>query len=58
MMNILCNIVKLYQNNITRRIIMSHLKKTILPTGMLLFNIPNSLFVTFISALICKKLST
>ncbi len=30
----------------------------ILPTGMLLFNIPNSLFVTFISALICKKLST
>ncbi len=30
-MNFLCNIVELYQNNITRRIIMSHLKKTILP---------------------------
>jgi hypothetical protein len=28
----------------------------VLPTGMLLFNIPNSLFVTFIGALICKKL--
>ena len=30
----------------------------VLPTGMLLFNIPNSLFVTFIGAWICKKLST
>jgi len=29
----------------------------VLPTGMLLFNIPNSLFVTFIGTLICKKLT-
>ena len=27
----------------------------VLPTGMLLFNIPNTLFVTFIGAWICKK---
>ena len=30
----------------------------VLPTGMLLFNIPNTFFVTYIGALICKKLST
>jgi hypothetical protein len=30
----------------------------VLPTGMLLFNIPNTLFVTYIGAWICKKLST
>ncbi len=27
----------------------------VLPTGMLLFNIPNTLFVTYIGTLICKK---
>ena len=29
----------------------------VLPTGMLLFNIPNTLFVTYIGALICKRLT-
>ncbi|MFC1593362.1 hypothetical protein ACFL3O_00325 [Candidatus Neomarinimicrobiota bacterium] len=29
----------------------------VLPTGMLLFNIPNSLFITFIGTLICKRLT-
>ena len=29
----------------------------ILPTGMLLFNIPNTLFITFIGALICKRVA-
>lgn len=29
----------------------------VLPTGMLLFNIPNTLFVTFIGAVIAKKLN-
>jgi len=30
----------------------------VLPTGMLLFNIPFTLIVTYIGALICKKIST
>ena len=30
----------------------------VLPTGMLLFNIPNSFFVTFIGAWICKRLTS
>ena len=29
----------------------------VLPTGMLLFNIPNTLFVTFLGTAICKKLT-
>ena len=29
----------------------------VFPTGMLLFNIPNTLFVTYIGALICKRLT-
>ena len=29
----------------------------VLPTGMLLVNIPNTLFVTYISTLICKRLT-
>ena len=29
----------------------------VLPTGMLLFNIPNTLFITFIGALICKRVA-
>ncbi|MFC1784504.1 hypothetical protein ACFL0J_02585 [Candidatus Neomarinimicrobiota bacterium] len=29
----------------------------VLPTGMLLFNIPNSLFITFFGTLICKRLT-
>ena len=29
----------------------------VLPTGMLLFNIPNTLFITFIGAVISKKLN-
>ena len=30
----------------------------VLPTGMLLFNIPNTLFITFIAAVISKKLNS
>ena len=29
----------------------------VLPTGMLLFNIPNSLFITFIGTLNCKRVA-
>jgi len=29
----------------------------VLPTGMLLFNIPNSLFITYIGTLICKRVT-
>lgn len=30
---------------------------SVLPTGMLLFNIPNTLFITFVGVLISKKLN-